>query len=47
VGKKPSYLFPNPKCKITTGITGFLDRALQLDEHHMEIELKAEAMGAL
>ena len=35
------------KCKITTGITDFLDSALQLDECHMEIELKAESMGAL
>lgn len=35
------------KRKITIGITEFLDNALQLDEHHMEMELKAEAMGAL
>ncbi len=35
------------KRKITVGITDFLDSALQLDERHMEIELKAEAIGAL
>ena len=35
------------KQKITTSITEFLEKALQLDDDYMKNELKAEAVGAL
>jgi hypothetical protein len=39
----PKSVIELNKCKITMCITGFLDCALQLDDHYIEDKLKAGA----